>query len=69
MGIDLGGVQMLMPEQLLKRAYVHSVLQHQRRRSVTQLVGGILACVKTGAQKALLDHVVDRFPADAGFAV
>ena len=46
-GIDLGGVQMLVTEHLLKGAYIHAVFQHQCGCGVTQLMAGIEGAVQT----------------------
>ena len=75
MRIDLGGIQILMPQDLLQRAHVHAALQHQRGRCVAKLMGGILAGVQPRPQQGfklpagtekILSPVRFLFPHGAG---
>ena len=47
MGIDLGGLQIIIKQHLLKGAHVHAVLEHQGCRGMAQLVGGVLCAVQS----------------------
>ena len=60
MGIDLGGVQVLVSQHLLKRPYIHAVLQHQSGSGVPELMTGIEGCVQPRLFQPLLDHVMYR---------
>ena len=64
MGVDLGGIQVLMAQNFLKGAHIHAVLQHQRGGGMAQLVGGIFAAVQPRGLKALLEHIVDAVLCD-----
>ena len=65
MGVDLGGVQVVMAQDLLNGPDIHAVLQHQRGGGVPQLVGGILTGVDPSLGEALFHHGVDAGAADA----
>ena len=65
MGVNLGGVQMIVSQDLLERADVHAVLQHQRRGGVAQLMGGILGAVQTCGGQMFFDQLMDRCLGDA----
>ena len=56
MGINFGGVQVLVAQNLLHRLYVHAVLQHQRGRRVPQLVAGIFFAVQPGGGEVLFKN-------------
>ena len=65
MGVDLRRVQMLMAQDLLDGFDVHAVGDHQGRRRVPQLVGGILAWIQSGSQHMLFHKTVHGRHADA----
>ena len=65
MGVDFGGIQVVMAQDLLDCPHIHTVLQHQRGSRVPQLVGGILGTVDTGFAQTLFHHGVDHGAADA----
>ena len=65
MGVDLGGVQVVMAQHLLEGAHIHAVLQHQGGGGVAQLVGGVLRAVQSGGGQVLLYQLVDRRCGDA----
>ena len=56
MGIDLCGVQMIVPKNFMHSANIHTILQHQRSSGVAELVRGIFAAVDPGSGKALFYH-------------
>ena len=58
MRVYLRRVQVLVAQDLLYGAHIHAVLDHQGRRRVPQLVGGVFAGVKPGLQDGLFHHSV-----------
>ena len=68
MRIDFGGVEMVVAKHLLYGSHIHSVLQHQRRRGVTKLVGGILGRIKTSCGKVLFHERMHHGLADPRIA-
>ena len=65
MGIDLGGIQMFMPQDLLYGFYIHTVLQHQCGRRVTQLMAGVLGSVQSRHSEVLLYQGMNHGTTDA----
>ena len=65
MGINLRGVQMVVPQDFLNCPDIHTVLQHQRGGGMAQLVGRILGAVDSSFAQALFHHGVNRGTADA----
>ena len=65
MGVNLGGVQVIVTQYLLEGAHIHAVLQHQGSGGVAQLVGGVLGAVQSGGGQVLLHQLVDRRCGDA----
>lgn len=49
MGIDLGSIQVLMPQHFLKGAHIHAILEHQSGSSMPEFVGGIFTAVQPGS--------------------
>ena len=58
-GIDLGRIEIAVAQDLLQGAGIDAVFEHQGRRRVPQLVGGVAACVQTGGQQLAFQHVLD----------
>ena len=56
--VDLGSIQMLVAQNLLHSLDVDTILQHQCRSCVSQLVGRILAAVKSGLIQMFFDKGV-----------
>ena len=53
-GIDFRGIQVLMAQHLLHGFHIHAPGEHQRCRSVPELMGRILGGVQSGIQNMLL---------------
>ena len=64
MGINLRGIQVVMPQNLLNRPDVYAVLQHQRGGCVAELMGGVFALVDARGGETLFHHGMDRGAAD-----
>ena len=47
MSVNLCGIQVIMSQNLLQRPDIHAVLQHQRGRSMPQLMGRILTAIQS----------------------
>ena len=58
MRIDLGRIQIAVAEDLLQRARIDTVFQHQRRGRVAQLVRGVARCVKSGELQLFFNHLL-----------
>ena len=65
MGVDLGGVQILMTQDILYGFHIHSAGEHKGRSSVAELVGRELVCIQSGLGQRLLDETMHRGYADA----
>ena len=68
MGIDLGRIQVIVPQYLLQSPHINAVLQHQRSRCVPELVGGIHTGIQSGSGKTLFYHIVYRVRCHTGMA-
>ena len=66
MSIDLGCVQVFVSQHLLKRAHIHTILQHESGRGVPQLMAGIERGIQPGFFEALFDHIVHRILGHTG---
>ena len=64
-GIDLGGVQIAVPKYLLQGAGVHAVFEHQGRRRVAQLMGGVATGIQPCLQELFLHHLLDATHAES----
>ena len=64
MGINLRGIQVVMPQNLLDRPDIDTVLQHQRGGRVAELMGGVFALVDACGGETLFHHGMDCGAAD-----
>ena len=65
MRINLGRVEVIVPQNFLYGFDVHAILQHQRRRRMAQLVGGVLCGVDAGHAEMFFDQRMHGRAADA----
>ena len=65
MGVDLCGVQILVPQNLLDGFYVHTAGKHHSCCRMAQLMGRELGGIQTCLQKGFFHQPMDGSDADA----
>ena len=65
MGVDLGGIQILMAKNFLDSFDIHTAGKHHGGSGVPQLMGGKLGGVQSGLQKRLFDQTMNRADTDS----
>ena len=59
MGINLGGVEVAVTQNLLQGTGIHAVFQHQGGCRMASFVWGIPTCVQTGHFHGFFQHLLD----------
>lgn len=65
MGINLGGIEVFVSEDLFKHTDINTILIHKRSRRMTQFMNGNSFTGKSAGFKAVVDYLFDTAVCDA----